>query len=59
MRLDKQPPIRTDPPQRKDGRCTECGEDRPDVAVKNGDPFCSSVCARIWHDQLVDSPTTI
>ena len=50
--LGHQRPIRADPSPRRDGRCPCCGSERPDVAVKNGDPFCSTGCARGWHDQL-------
>jgi hypothetical protein len=51
--------IRADPPPRRDGHCPCCGSERPDVAVKNGDPFCSTGCARGWHDQLANpSPST-
>jgi hypothetical protein len=54
LRLGEHPWIRADPPDRKDGRCAHCRGERPEVAVKNGDPFCSTACARGWHDQLED-----
>jgi hypothetical protein len=38
-----------EPRVRKDGRCLACGEERPPVAVGNGDPFCSTACARTYH----------
>jgi hypothetical protein len=51
--------IRADPSRRRDGRCSGCGGERPEVAVKNGDPFCSTSCARGWHNQLANpSPST-
>jgi hypothetical protein len=51
MRLgQQQPQVRTDPPDRKDGRCVQCRGERPEIAVKNQDPFCSTACARDWHD---------
>jgi hypothetical protein len=57
--LGNQRPIRADPSGRRDGRCSCCGGERPEVAVKNGDPFCSTGCARRWHDQLGSpSPST-
>ena len=56
--LANQPPIRPDPSRRRDGRCSSCGNERPEVAVKNGDPFCSTGCARGWHNQLASSPST-
>jgi hypothetical protein len=31
-----------------------CGKERPEVALRNIDPFCSSTCARKWHNQLDD-----
>lgn len=37
---------------RRHGRCTCCGSERPEVAAKNGDPFCSTACARGWHGQV-------
>jgi hypothetical protein len=56
---NNQRPIRADPSRRRDGRCSGCGGERPEVAVKNGDPFCSTGCARGWHDQLANpSPST-
>jgi hypothetical protein len=58
MRLNEQPALPADPPQRKDGRCVSCRGSRPEVAVKNGDPFCSTSCARAWHGQIEDSPST-
>src|SRR5262249_52494882 len=58
MRLGEQPSVRNDPPQRRDGYCVNCGSSRPEIAIKNGDPFCSTQCARDWHDQLVDSPSS-
>jgi hypothetical protein len=57
MRLGhQQPQIRSDPPDRDDGRCVNCRGERPEIAVRNHDPFCSTVCARGWHDQTADSP---
>lgn len=56
--LDNQRPIRADPSPRRDGRCPCCGSERPDVAVENGDSFCSTGCARGWHDQLATPQPT-
>jgi hypothetical protein len=59
MRLgqqQQQQQLRTDPPDRKDGRCVQCRGERPEIAVKNGDPFCSTACARDWHDRALGSP---
>lgn len=50
-------PLRADPPERRDGRCVNCRGSRPEVAAKNGDPFCSTLCARAWHDQLTGKPS--
>jgi endogenous inhibitor of DNA gyrase (YacG/DUF329 family) len=47
--------MRADPPERDDGRCAKCGGTLPEVAVKNDDPFCSTPCARSWHDQAEDA----
>lgn len=58
MRLEEQPSIRADPRGRRDGRCVSCRSSRSEVAVKNGDPFCSTACARDWHRQLAASPST-
>jgi len=40
-----------DPRIPKDGRCAVCGKERPMIAVIHKDPFCSTSCARAWHDQ--------
>ena len=49
--------MKPDPPVRRDGRCAECGKPRyPGRSRKYGkgaadlDPFCSTNCARKWHD---------
>jgi hypothetical protein len=55
LRLGERLSLPADPPQRGDGRCVNCRSRRPGIAVKNGDPFCSTGCARTWHDQLADS----
>jgi hypothetical protein len=52
LRLGERPSLLADPPQRGDGRCVNCRGSRPEIAVKNGDPFCSTGCACTWHDQL-------
>jgi hypothetical protein len=48
--------MKANPPVRPDGRCVCCGGERPEVALRSSDPFCSSKCARGWHDQL-DEPS--
>jgi hypothetical protein len=55
LRLGERLSLPADPPQRGDGRCVNCRSSRPGIAVKNGDPFCSTGCERTWHDQLADS----
>jgi hypothetical protein len=57
MRLGEHASLSVDPPQRRDGRCASCRDSRPEIAVRNGDPFCSTRCARFWHDQLAGSPS--
>jgi hypothetical protein len=57
VRLGGQRSLRADPAQRRDGCCANCRGDRPEVAVKNGDPFCSTGCARAWHEHTADSPS--
>jgi hypothetical protein len=52
LRLGEGPSLLADPPRRGDGCCVNCRRGRPEVAVKHGDPFCSTGCARTWHDQL-------
>jgi hypothetical protein len=32
-----------------DGRCYVCAGLRPEVAVKELDPFCSTECAKVFH----------
>jgi hypothetical protein len=58
LRLGGQGSFQSDPPLRRDGCCANCRSSRPEVAVKNGDPFCSTGCARTWHSQSAGSPTT-
>ena len=41
---------RDDPPIRKNGRCAVCNAPRPHLAQAQGDPFCSTNCCRIWHE---------
>src|SRR4029453_2176725 len=57
-RLGEQTSLPADPPQRDEGRFAEWGAPRPEVAVKNGDPLCSTPCARSWHDQLEDDSSS-
>lgn len=38
-----------DPPARRGGRCATCGQPLPDLAVKAGDPFCTTDCCRRYH----------
>jgi hypothetical protein len=38
-----------DPPIRDDGRCCICGRAQPPAALRDGDPFCATECARAWH----------
>jgi hypothetical protein len=33
----------------KNGCCIVCGKERPAVAIKHRDPFCSAVCSRKHH----------
>ena len=51
--------MKADPRVRKDNLCAQCGKPRKmpknrqkgvDPTVYARDPFCSSVCARAWHD---------
>jgi hypothetical protein len=58
LRMGLQSPLRADPRERKDGCCVNCRGSRPEVAIKSADPFCSTRCARTWHDQLTESPST-
>lgn len=48
-----------DPPVRYDGLCFVCKGVRPDPAVEHGDPFCSTGCARVFHDTPADASTAI
>ena len=57
LRLAEPPSLLADPPRRGDRRCVNCRSCLPEIAVKNGDPFCSTECARTWHDQLAASPS--
>jgi hypothetical protein len=57
-RVDQRSSPRADPATRRDGRCPCCGRERPEVAVKNDDPFCSTGCARSWHEVASSSPST-
>lgn len=57
-RMRKQLPVKADPPVRRDGRCRGCGGERPEGAFKHVDPFCSTACARGWHDETIASPST-
>jgi len=45
-----------DPPVKSNGRCVVCDEERPPVAVKQYDPFCSASCAKRWH-KVSDAPS--
>lgn len=48
-----------DPAVRKDGLCAAgCGNERPDLARAEGDPFCTSKCCRAFHGIvfLLDTP---
>lgn len=42
-------PPKKEPRVRRDGLCTVCKKERPVVAKKNLDPFCSSPCCRAWY----------
>jgi hypothetical protein len=37
---------KTEPAVRSDGKCYVCKSERPELAVKVGDPFCSSKCCQ-------------
>lgn len=43
--------MRRDPKQRKDGKCAAdgCTEPLPESALRAGDPFHRSHCARVYH----------
>lgn len=41
--------MKNDPRVRKDGMCYVCKEERPEVAVRDRDPFCSMECCREFH----------
>jgi hypothetical protein len=43
-----------DPGVRKHGRCRVCGTPRPELAVANKDPFCSTSCCR-QHYKVIDT----
>lgn len=47
-------PLRANPPARRDGRCVCCGGERPEMALRGGDPFCSRRCAHEWHGEPDD-----
>jgi len=40
---------RHDPEPRRDGKCVVCRGERPERAIKEGDPFCKTECARAWY----------
>jgi len=49
-------PARPDPPIRADGRCAMWGKscstphgERPPLAVREHDPFCSTQCCKRYH----------
>ena len=51
--------MKADPRVRRSGNCAQCGKPRTmpkhqqkgiDPGVYAKDPFCSSVCARAWHE---------
>lgn len=52
-----------DPPVRRDGLCVQCGKPRRmprpqrgiDASVYALDPYCSSLCARAWHNNPLPS----
>lgn len=39
-----------DPPMRKDKLCVVDSKPLPQIAVVNGDPFCSTACCRKWFE---------
>lgn len=51
------PGLKLDPPSRPDGRCVVCRKERKVTekarkyagAQLDMDPFCSTVCCRLWH----------
>lgn len=47
------PPSRvaTDPKMRADHTCIreDCGKPLPKLCLRHEDPFCSTVCCRIWY----------
>jgi hypothetical protein len=48
--------IRADPSRRRDGRCSSCGGERPEVAVENAAIRSARPAARGWHNQLANQP---
>lgn len=42
----------------KQDRCFLCGRERPEAAVKEGDPFCSTPCARKYHGTELEPTET-
>jgi hypothetical protein len=40
----------TEPKQRKDGTCYVCRKELPVIALRMGDPFCSSSCCRSYYE---------
>lgn len=41
--------IKKDPKVRRDGMCYTCKGPRPEVAIKEHDPFCKSDCCREYY----------
>lgn len=44
--------MKPEPRIRKDGLCYVCKEERPEAAVKDGDPFCSNECCKRYQGIL-------
>lgn len=40
---------KTEPKVRKNGKCYVCRGERPPIAHRNLDPFCSSDCCKLYY----------
>lgn len=44
--------MKREPKIRKDGLCHTCKKERTERAIKEGDPFCSTECCRVYQGIL-------